>query len=114
VILTKPFDCNEGGHTVILEVATLAVQPGEESRFESAFRDAARYIAAAPGYVEHELQHCVETPGKYVLLVRWQSVEDHTVRFKGSAGYQLFRAVIHPFYAEPPRAEHFERVADRE
>jgi heme-degrading monooxygenase HmoA len=95
---------------VILEVATLAVQPGEESRFESAFRDAARYIAAAPGYVEHELQRCVEAPGKYVLLVRWQSVEDHTVRFKGSADYQLFRALIHPFYVEPPRAEHFERI----
>lgn len=98
---------------MILEVATLVVKPGEESAFESTFHAAARYIAAAPGYVSHELQRCVEVPGKYVLLVRWQTVEDHTVRFRGSTDYQSFRALVHPFYVEPPRAEHFELVTSQ-
>jgi heme-degrading monooxygenase HmoA len=98
---------------VILEVATLAVKSGQESAFEAAFRDAARYIAAARGYASHELHRCIEQPGRYVLLVRWQTVEDHTIAFKGSADYQVFRSLIHPFYEVPPRAEYFDEVMGR-
>ena len=98
---------------MILEIAKLTVHPGEESRFESAFAEASRYIAGASGYVSHELQRCVEVTGRYALLVRWATVEDHTIDFKGSADYQAFRSLIHPFYARPPLAEHFERVDGR-
>jgi heme-degrading monooxygenase HmoA len=98
---------------MILEVATLTIKSGQESAFEAAFRDASRYIAAAKGYASHELHRCIEQPGKYVLLVRWSTVEDHTVGFKGSADSQAYRSLVYPFYEAPSQAEHFEFVSGK-
>jgi heme-degrading monooxygenase HmoA len=63
-----------------------------------------------PGYLGHELQRCLEVDGKYLLLVRWESVEHHTVGFCGSAAYQEWRRLLHHFYDPFPTVEHFEAV----
>ena len=63
---------------MILELALLDVRPGEENAFEAAFAQAQSIIASMQGYVSHELQRCVENPSRYVLLVRWQTLSDHT------------------------------------
>ena len=95
---------------MILEVATLDVRPGQEMEFERAFVEAARIIASMPGYVSHELQRCVEKRNRYVLLVNWRTLEDHTVGFRGSAEYQRWKALLHHFYDPFPVVEHFEKV----
>ncbi len=95
---------------MVLEVATLNVRPGQESEFEQAFTHAAPLIAAMKGYITHELQRCIETPNRYVLLVRWQTLEDHTVGFRGSAEYQEWRRLLHHFYDPFPTVEHFRTV----
>lgn len=95
---------------MILEVAHLDVIPGRESEFESAFAEAQAIIASRKGYVSHELQRCVETPNRYVLLVRWASLEDHTVGFRQSDEYQRWRALLHHFYDPFPTVEHYARV----
>lgn len=73
---------------MILEAATLLIKPGQERVFEGAFRDASRIISSMPGYISHELHRCIETDGKYLLLVRWERLEDHTIGFRGSPAYQ--------------------------
>jgi heme-degrading monooxygenase HmoA len=95
---------------VILEVAILNIRDGMGEEFEAAFRRAAPIIASMPGYVSHQLQRCVETQGEYVLLVNWQSVEDHTVGFRGSPQYQEWRERLHHFYDPPPAVKHYELV----
>jgi heme-degrading monooxygenase HmoA len=95
---------------MILEAAMLQVMPGREQEFEAAFRRASPIIAAAKGYLSHELQRCVEADGKYVLLVRWETLEDHTIGFRGSPTYQEWKALLHHFYDPFPVVEHFERV----
>jgi heme-degrading monooxygenase HmoA len=95
---------------VILEVAMLSVKPGTSAEFEAAFAQAAPIVASMPGYVSHELQRGVEAPDRYVLLVRWQTLEDHTVGFRGSEGYQEWRRLLHHFYDPFPTVEHFELV----
>lgn len=95
---------------MILEAAMLHVRPGQESAFEDAFRQASPIIAASPGYSGHELQRCVEAPGKYLLLVRWATLEDHTIGFRGSPPYQEWRRLLHHFYDPFPVVEHFEAV----
>jgi heme-degrading monooxygenase HmoA len=72
---------------MILEVATLDVKPGEEAKFEEAFSIAQRIISALPGYLSHQLQRCIENPHRYILLVNWQTLQDHTLGFRGSAEY---------------------------
>lgn len=63
-----------------------------------------------PGYVDHELQRCLETPSQFLLLVRWETLEDHTVGFRGSPDYQEWKALLHSFYEPFPIVEHYVTV----
>ena len=96
--------------TVILEVAPLSVRHDQTKEFEAAFGRAQRVIAAMPGYVSHELQRCLEVQNKYLLLVRWQRLEDHTIGFRGSPEYQEWRKLLHHFYDPFPTVEHFSQI----
>jgi heme-degrading monooxygenase HmoA len=95
---------------MILEVATLNVRAGEGGAFERAFAQAQDIIAAMPGYVSHQLQRCLEAQDKYLLLVQWQRLEDHTIGFRQSRQYQDWKQLLHHFYEPFPTVEHYEPV----
>jgi len=95
---------------MILEVAMLQIKPGQAAAFEHAFAQAQSIISTMSGYVSHQLQRCLEMPDKYVLLVNWQTLEDHTVGFRQSAHYQQWCLLLHDFYQPFPVVEHFEMV----
>jgi heme-degrading monooxygenase HmoA len=95
---------------VILEVAMLDVRAGSEDAFEAAFRQASSIIASMPGFVSLRLQRCIEFPSRYLLLVDWQSLEAHTIGFRGSAQYQDWKRLLHHFYDPFPTVEHYEAV----
>ena len=96
---------------MILESAALDVKPGQTDEFEAAFRRAQRIIAASPGYLSHELQRCIERPNRYLLLVRWRTLRDHTEGFRQSEPYQEWKKLLHHFYDPFPTVEHYEPVA---
>ena len=95
---------------MILEVAVLNIRPGRAEEFESAFDEAQSIIASMPGYVGHELQRSLETPDRYILLVRWRTLEDHTRGFRQSPQYQEWKRLLHHFYDPFPTVEHYEPV----
>ncbi len=95
---------------MVLEVAILNVKPGETGEFEVAFHEAVSIISASRGFESLELQHCIEEENRYILLVRWQTLEDHTQGFRGSEAYQRWRALLHHFYDPFPIVEHYELV----
>lgn len=95
---------------MVLEVAILNVKPGETAGFEAAFREAVDIISASRGFESLELQRCLEAKNRYILLVRWQTLEDHTKGFRGSAAYERWRALLHHFYDPFPTVEHYEPV----
>ncbi len=95
---------------MILEVATLQVRAGESAAFETAFAEARRYISAIPGFVSLRLERCVEVADKYLLLVEWRQLEDHTVGFRQSREYQEWKRLLHHFYEPFPVVEHYEAV----
>jgi heme-degrading monooxygenase HmoA len=95
---------------VILEIATLDVRPGQAAEFEHAFATAQEIIASMPGYHGHELRRSMENRHRYVLLVRWDRLEDHTEGFRKSQPYQKWKALLHHFYDPFPTVEHFEDV----
>jgi heme-degrading monooxygenase HmoA len=96
---------------VILEVATLDVKPGQQMQFEQAFGQAQNIIASMRGYISHQLQRCIEKDNRYLLLVNWRTLEDHTVGFRRSPEYQEWRKLLHHFYDPFPTVEHFEVVS---
>ena len=96
---------------MILEAASLSVNPGQSQAFEAAFREAQAIISSMPGYQSHELQRCLEREGQYLLLVRWDSVAAHEQGFRKSPQYQQWRKLLHHFYDPFPVVLHYERVA---
>jgi heme-degrading monooxygenase HmoA len=97
---------------MILETAILDVIPNQEQDFESAFAKASSIISSMPGYVSHQLQRCIEKQNRYILLVNWEKLEDHTVGFRGSEEYQEWRKLLHHFYDPFPMVEHYELIQD--
>ena len=95
---------------MILEVAILDVKPNQSTEFEAAFKQAQEIICAVPGYQSHQLQRCLENSNRYILLVNWNSLTDHTEGFRQSAPYQKWKALLHHFYDPFPRVEHYESI----
>ena len=95
---------------MILEAVMLQVKENMEAEYEAAFREASKIISSMNGYISHELHRCMEGKGKYVLLVRWETLEDHTVGFRQSNEYLEWKKQLHHFYDPFPTVEHFERV----
>jgi len=93
---------------MILEVATLDIKVGQEKDFENAFKKAQAIIMQMNGYVSHKLQNCIETPNRYILLVNWETLRDHTEGFMGSKEYQEWKALLHHFYDSFPIVEHYQ------
>lgn len=86
------------------------MRPPARRPSSSAFVPASAIISSMPGYLSHELQRCIERPSRYLLLVRWETLEDHTVGFRGSPEYQQWKDLLHHFYDPFPTVEHFTRI----
>lgn len=96
--------------SVILEVAILNVIDGKQDQFEVDFYNAGKYISSIKGYIKHSLSRCIEQEKKYILLVEWESLEDHTISFRQSEQYQHWKQLLHHYYDPFPTVEHYERI----
>ncbi len=97
---------------MIREHAVLDVRPGHERTFEQTFAEAKDIIASMAGFRSLSLDRCVETPSRYLLLVEWDRIEDHTEGFRGSPEYGTWRQLLHHFYEPFPYVEHYYAVLD--
>jgi heme-degrading monooxygenase HmoA len=95
---------------MILEHALLPVKPGREEEFVVVFGQAKQIISSMKGFVSLTLSRCQERPSTFLLLVEWETLEDHTVGFRGSDEYQQWRRLLHDFYDPFPVVEHFDQV----
>ncbi|MBF9070326.1 antibiotic biosynthesis monooxygenase family protein [Streptacidiphilus fuscans] len=94
---------------MIMESALLDVRPGQEDAFLASFAEARPLIAVQPGFRSLELRRCVDEgrESRFLLLVEWERLEDHTEGFRRSAEYERWRALLHPYYDPFPLVEHF-------
>jgi heme-degrading monooxygenase HmoA len=92
---------------MILEHAVLDVLPDREHDFESAFAEARPLIECQQGFRSLRLDRCLESPSRYLLLVEWDNVSDHTVGFRTSPEYARWSALLHRFYDPFPTVEHY-------
>ena len=97
---------------MILELADIRIQPGQQAAFDEAIqRGLATVIARAKGFQGYKVNKCIETPERYVLQIFWSTLEDHTVDFRQGPLFTEWRAIVGPFFAGPPLVEHFELLA---
>jgi heme-degrading monooxygenase HmoA len=97
---------------MILEAAFLFVKKGAEEQFEKDFEIAGQYISSIQGYLEHSLRKCIEQENKYLLLVDWEKLEDHTIGFRQSQHYLEWKKLLHNYYDPFPVVEHFEMILE--
>lgn len=95
---------------MVLEVAILDVRAAQEANFERDFVLASAYISSITGYISHELNRCVEKRNRYILLVRWTTLEAHTVGFRTSPAYLEWKRLLHHYYDPFPTVEHYSNV----
>ena len=96
---------------MILEIADLRVDALRAAEFEVALqRGVETVIAHSKGFKGYKLNRSIESPGRYVLSIFWETLEDHTVGFRGSEAFAAWRAIVGPFFVAPPAVEHFELV----
>ena len=97
---------------MILEIADIRIQPGQQAAFEEAIQRGARsVIANARGFQGFKVNKGIESPERYILQIFWDTLEDHTVGFRQSPAFAEWRAIVGPFFAQPPQVEHFTLLA---
>ena len=97
---------------MILEVADIRIQPGRQTEFDAAIQLGLNtVIAKAEGFSGFKVNKGIESPERYVLMIWWATLENHTVDFRQSPAFAEWRAIVGPFFAQPPLVEHFELLA---
>jgi heme-degrading monooxygenase HmoA len=97
---------------MILEIADIRVKPGTQAEFEAAIEKGVKsVIANAKGFKGYKVNKGIESPDRYVLMIFWQTLENHTVDFRQSPAFQEWRALVGPYFAGPPAVEHFELLS---
>jgi heme-degrading monooxygenase HmoA len=94
---------------MILEIADFRIKLDVVEDFETAMTELKGVIASSPGYLGHTLQRSQETPGRYILLVRWTTLEAHTQGFRGSAAFETWRSRLGD-HRSGAVVEHFDTV----
>ena len=93
---------------MILEVADFRIKPGTQTAFDAAIKQGVEtVIAKAEGYRGHKIQKGIESPERYLLMIYWDTVENHTVDFRESPAFQEWRGFVGPYFAAAPSVEHF-------
>ncbi|MDG4765491.1 antibiotic biosynthesis monooxygenase [Solwaraspora sp. WMMD406] len=92
---------------MVLEIALIDVQPGQEADFATAYAAGHPLLAATPGCRSVRMTRGVETPNRFVLLVEWDSIAAHEENFRASDRFPRWRELIGPYFAAPPVVEHF-------
>ena len=95
---------------MITEIAILKIKSNSINQFEINFREASKIISCIEGYINHELLKCIEEENKYVLIVKWEKIEDHTIGFRKSEEYKKWKELLHYFYDPFPTVEHYESI----
>ena len=96
---------------MVLEHALITVRPDSHAEFESAMVKAREVISTADGFRSLRLHRGLEAPDRYLLLVEWDTLEDHTVGFRESPAFPEWRSHIGPFFDTPPAVDHYDPVA---
>ena len=97
---------------MILEIADIRIAPGQQAAFDAAIqRGVAEAASQAKGFRGFKVNRGVENPERYIVMIYWDTLEDHTVGFRGGPLFAQWRAIVGPFFATPPVVEHFELVA---
>ena len=93
---------------MILEIADIRIQPGKQREFDAAIvKGVETVISKAKGFRGYKVNKGIESPERYILMIFWDTVKNHTVDFRQSPAFQQWRAIVGQYFAAPPAVEHY-------
>jgi heme-degrading monooxygenase HmoA len=93
---------------MILELADLRIHPGKQAEFDAAIvKGVQTVISKAKGFRGYKVNKGIESPERYLLMIFWDTLENHTVDFRQSPAFQQWRAIVGSYFAAPPAVEHY-------
>ena len=96
---------------MILELADIRIAPGKQAEFDAAIlRGLTTVVSRAKGFRGYKVNKGIESPERYLLQIFWDTLENHTVDFRGGPLFAEWRAIVGPYFAQPPQVEHYELV----
>jgi heme-degrading monooxygenase HmoA len=95
---------------MVLELAIIDIKQDTNKAFEEAIKQAQNVICQSKGFIEIQVKKCTEQVNRYVLLIQWETLEDHTIGFRESELFKEWRALIGPFFENPPMVQHYENL----
>ena len=94
---------------MILEVADVRIIPGQQAAFDAAIQDGLQTVVSkSPGFRGYKVNKSIESPERYLLMIYWDTLENHAVDFRQGPLFAQWRAIVGPYFAAPPMVEHFE------
>jgi heme-degrading monooxygenase HmoA len=97
---------------MILEIADIRIAPGKGKEFDGAIKlGVESVVSKAKGFRGYKVNRGIESPERYILMIYWDTLENHSVDFRQGPLFPQWRAIVGPFFAVPPAVEHFELVA---
>jgi len=93
---------------MVFEMAHVDVQNGKEAEFEAGVKNALPLFARARGCNGVELHRTVGQPNRYILMVKWETIDDHVVHFRESEDFQEWRRLVGSFFEKTPTIYHTE------
>ena len=97
---------------MILELADIRIHAGKQAEFDAAIKKGVdTVVSRAKGFRGYKVNKGIETPERYLLMIFWETLENHTIDFRQSPAFQDWRAIVGPFFAAPPAVEHFKLLA---
>lgn len=92
---------------MIIEHAALTIKNGVVKEFLQTIHSAFPLLSSARGYLSHALLQNKEYPNQYILVVYWNSLEDHIERFVGSPEFKKWDSMISKFFDCDPTVLHY-------
>ena len=99
------------GSEMVLEIAEYMAQPGKADELERGLLAGREIIQSAEGCHGVTLRRCIEDTSRFIFTIEWETLEHHTVRFRGGPQFQEYRAHIAGLYMDPIVARHYETVS---
>lgn len=93
---------------MITEYIRYRIPDGRQAEFEAAYGRASAPLAASPHCRDFELTRCQEEPDRYILRIRWDSLEGHLQGFRQSEEFRGFLAQIREFVAQVEEMAHYQ------
>lgn len=93
---------------MICEIALVELKEGAAAEYEASVRKGVSLLQKAKGFVSLRWVRSLSQPGRYRLILEWETVDNHKVDFMQSPAFEEWRALVGPFFKAIPDVEYFE------